>query len=326
MRNKLLIVVHVVALSVLLLSILACQDTSVNEEGEFPAPGGRIQHIMPWPAGSGSDIAMRGFLRFVEDQLGSRIYTENIAGGLSARGLLRTQMASADGYTIGTMTYDVLTVEFFELVPVTWRDFDILGAITEHPSALISRADRWSNLPEFHSEAASRSVRLKVGNVGSGGVFHQHAAAMEKELGVDFLHVPYTSTSGQLSALLGREIDAIVASLPVVLPYVQEGSLRVLGVMASERHPLLPDAPTFLEGGLDVVYGSFRMLVVPKGVDEEVRSVLERAVFEASQDSTFQDWAARSAVGASWRGPEESRAYLEDLSPRVRTLIETMHQ
>lgn len=279
---------------------------------------------MPWPAGSGSDVAMRGFLSYVERRLQTRIFTENIAGGNTARGMLRIKSARPDGYSIGTMTYDVLTIEAFDLVPVSWRDVDILGTITEHPSVLISRADRWGSLDEFIHDAVHGSARLKLGNVGTGGVFHQHAAAMEQALSADFNHVPYTSTSAQLSALLGREVDAVVASVPVVLPYVDEGLLRVLAVMAAERHPMLPEAPTFLEAGYEVAFGSFRMVVVPKGTADDVRATLEAAIASAWRDPAFQAWAARAGLGATWKGPEESRAYLQELSPKAMRLVDAM--
>jgi tripartite-type tricarboxylate transporter receptor subunit TctC len=300
---------------------VACGPDSGSDRFRV-ADGARVRHIMPWPAGSGSDIAMRGFLAYVEKHLGARIFTENISGGLSARGMLHTRSAVPDGTTIGTMTYDILTIEFFDLVPVSWRDFDILATVTEHPSALIARADRWADLTEFREDAGRH--RLKIGNVGSGSVFHQHAAGMEKELGAGFIHVPYTSSGGQLGALLGGEVDAIVTGLPAVLPHVRQGTLRVLAVMARERNPLLPDAPTFVEAGFNVVFSSFRMLVLPKGVDEATRVRLESAIREAWNDPDFQAWADRAGLGATWKDADESRAFIQELSPRVMEILEEM--
>jgi tripartite-type tricarboxylate transporter receptor subunit TctC len=268
---------------------------------------------------------MRGFMQHVEKHLGIPVVTENIPGGLSSVGLIHVKTAPPDGYTIGTMTYDVLTLEFQGLAPVGWKDYEILGMVTEHPSALIVSADRWQNLEEFQKAAMARPGRIKVGNVGTGGIWHQHAAAMEKALGIRLSHVPYEAGSGaQLAALLGGEVDATVSSLPAPLPYVKDATLRVLGVMSNERDELVPDAPTFKELGHDVVYGGFRVVVAPKATPQTIVEHLEKTLHETWNDPEFQSWAEKTAIGARWRGREETRGYLSDLAEKVRALMEEL--
>jgi tripartite-type tricarboxylate transporter receptor subunit TctC len=292
---------------------------------DYPNPRKDIRHIIPWGAGGATDAAMRGFMQHAEKHLGIPVVTENIPGGLSAVGLIHVKTAPPDGYTLGTMTYDVLTLEFQGLAPVGWKDFEVVGMVTEHPSALIVSADRWQNLEEFQKTALARPGSIKVGNVGTGGIWHQHAAALEKALGIKLAHVPYEAGSGaQLAALLGGEVDANVSSLPAPLPYVKDGTLRVLGVMANERDDLVPDAPAFKELGVDVVYGGFRVVVAPKGTPQPVVAHLEKKLHETWNDPDFQAWAKKTAIGARWRGREETRRYLSDLAEKVRGLMEEL--
>lgn len=291
----------------------------------FPAPGKDLRHVIPWGTGGATDTAMRGFMQFFEKHLGIPVVTENIPGGLSAVGLLHVKTAPPDGYTIGTMTYDILTLELQGLAPVRWKDFELLGTVTDHPSALMVASGRWYDLAEFRAEASARPGGIKVGNVGTGGVWHQHAAAMEKALGVRVSHVPYEAGSGaQLSALLGGEVDAIVTSLPAALPFIRDGALRALGVMSQERDELVSDTPTFREAGFDVVYGSFRIVVAPKGTPQPIVEHLEHTLHDAWEDADFQKWARKTAIGARWRSREETREYLEDLSARVRLLMDEL--
>ena len=150
---------------------------------------------------------MRGFMQYFQKHLGIPVVTENIPGGLSAVGLIRLKTARPDGYTIGTLIYDVLTLSVQGLAPVGWEDFDLVGTVTEHPSALIVAADAFDSLGAF--QTAARSRRVKVGNIGSGGIWHQHTSAMERALEVSVAHIPYEAGSGaQLTALLGGEVDA----------------------------------------------------------------------------------------------------------------------
>jgi tripartite-type tricarboxylate transporter receptor subunit TctC len=305
---------------------LAVEGSAQNiGAGEYPNPRREIRHIIPWGAGGATDAAMRGFMRSLEEHLGVPVVTENVAGGLSAVGLIRVRSARPDGYTIGTMTYDVLTLEFQGLAPVSWRDFELIGMVTEHPSVLIAPAERWARLDEFRSAVLAEPGRIKVGNVGTGGIWYQHAAAMERQLGGRLAHVPYEAGSGaQIAALLGGEVDAIVGSLPAALPYVRDGTLRVLAVMSTGRDPMVPDAPTFRELGYDLVFGGFRVVVAPKGMPPAIVERLEAAVEAASRDPGFQAWSARAAIGAMWRNREDTREYLGELAAKVDTLMEEL--
>jgi tripartite-type tricarboxylate transporter receptor subunit TctC len=290
---------------------------------DYPEPGRRVRHIIPWGAGGATDTAMRGFMQYFEKHLGVPIITENIPGGLSAVGLIRLKTARPDGYTIGTLTYDVLTLAVQGLAPVSWKDFDLVGTVTEHPSALIVSADAFETLEAFRT--AARSRRIKVGNVGTGGIWHQHATAMENALDIQLAHIPYEAGSGaQLTALLGGEVDANVASLPASLPYVRDGTLRVLAVMATERDPLVPDVPTFREKGYDIAYGGFRVLAVPATTPEAVRSELERALRAACEDDAFRAWADRAVIGAHFRDGAETKTYLAETAAKVEALMKEL--
>lgn len=299
--------------------LLASQAT------HYPQPGRTLRHIIPWGAGGATDTAMRGFVRHLETHLGIPIVTENIPGALGAMGLLRLKTARPDGYTVGTLTYDVLTLELQGLAPIAWRDFEPLGMVTEHASALIVSAERFESLEAFRDAALRDPGTLRVGNVGTGGIWHQHAVAMERAMGIRLSHVPYERGSGaQLGALLGGEVDAIVTSLPASLPYVRDGALRVLAVMSQARDPLVPDVTTFREKGYDLVFSGFRVLAAPKGTPPAVVAVLESAMHEAFDDPSFQAWAKKTVIGAKWRNAAETRAYLEETSKKVEALMKEL--
>lgn len=291
----------------------------------YPDPDREIRHVIPWRAGGSTDAVMRGFMDHFERHLGARIITENVPGGLSSVGLTVVQRAPQDGYTLGTMTYDALTVEVLGLAPVSWRSFVPVCMVTDHPSALIVPGNGWTDVDAFRGAAVAEPRTLTVGNVGLQGIWHQHAAAMESELGIELRHIPYEGGSGpQLAAILGGEVDAVVSSLPAAMSYVRDGSVRVLAVMAEDRNELVPDVPTFRELGYDVVYGGFRIVVAPAGTPEETLSTLETACEATAADPDFEAWAVSAAIGASWRDRTGSIDYLEELVPKVERLMGEM--
>jgi tripartite-type tricarboxylate transporter receptor subunit TctC len=236
-------------------------------------------------------------------------------------GWMTLKGAPPDGYTIGTVSYDILTVEHQNMAPVSWQDFELIGMVTEHATALVVRAEDFESLDEFIAAAEAEPGRLPVSNASTGGVWHQHAVAMERELGIELNHVPYESAAPQVTALLGGETMAAVISLPPVMEYVRSGEMRVLAVMADERVDLVPDVPTFTELGHDVVYGSFRFLAAPPGTPIEIVQVLEQAMYDTFQDPEFIAWAEQGGVGHRWLDRDASIAYMEAISPVIGQLM-----
>ena len=121
-----------------LLALVVLRLPSGDESAPYPDASREIRHVIPWRAGGGTDTAMRGFMRWFEEEIGGvGVVTENVPGGLSSVGLTMVQNAPADGYTLGTMTYDALSVQLLGLAPVDWRALEPVCMVTEHPSALI---------------------------------------------------------------------------------------------------------------------------------------------------------------------------------------------
>lgn len=295
-----------------------------SAHADYPEPNRDVRHIMPWGAGGGTDSAMRGFIGYMQNHLGASIYTDNITGGVGSVGWMTLKGAPADGYTIGTITYDILSVEFQGMAPVSWRDFELIGMVTEHATALVVRAGEFEDLDDFIQRAGEAPGQLPTSNASTGGIWHQHAVAMEQELGIELNHVPYENSGPQITSLLGGETQAAVISLPPVIEYVRSGELEVLAVMADERVELVPDTPTFSELGHDIVYGGFRAIVVPEGTPEEAIVALEAAMAATFEDPEFQTWAEEAAIGPRWLDREATFAYLDTLSPAIQALMEDL--
>lgn len=288
---------------------------------EYPEPDREVRHIMPWGAGGGTDTVMRGFVEYMQKHLGTSIYTDNVTGGVGSVGWMTLKGAPSDGYTIGTLTYDILTVEYQDMAPVSWEDFELIGMVTEHASALVVRAEDFETLDEFIAAAEAEPGGVTVSNASTGGVWHQHAVAMEQEIGIELNHVPYESAAPQVTSLLGGETMAAVISLPPVMEYVRSGEMRVLAVMGDERVEMAPDVPTFIELGHDVVYGSFRLLAAPPGTPVEIVEVLEQAMYETFQDPEFLAWAEQAGIGERWLDRETSIAYMAAIAPVIGQLM-----
>ncbi len=287
-----------------------------------------IMHIMPWGAGGGTDTVMRSFLNFAEEPLGVGINTQNIDGAQSGVGTMRLMRSRPDGYTIGSLTWDsVITVPKFDLVPgYDTESLAFIGSVTVHPTALVVRADSpWTTLEEFVDAAKEAPGTLTISNVGTGGVWHLPALDFADAADIEVRHVPYPDGSGsQREALLSGETDAASLSVSAAYPAIASGDLRVLGVMAEDRSPDVPDVPTFKEAGFDVVWGSFRLLAAPAGTSEDQIATLAAAFEQVFENPEFQALAEKTAMGPEWMGPEETTEYVARSQERAFALIDSL--
>lgn len=291
-------------------------------------PEKNITNIIPWSAGGGTDAAARGVMHYAEKHLNVTVVNENITGAQSGIGILRLMISRPDGYTIGLLTWDsVITVPYYELVPGYDLDkLDFICTLTEHSTALVVRNDSpWDNLEEFISDAKNRPGQISISNVGTGGVWHLPALDLADKLGIEVKHIPYPEGAGpQREALLSGETDSASISIAGVLPSLEAGEVRILAVMSEERDELLPNVPTFKELGYDVVWGSFRVIAVPKEVPEEIKDTLEGAFRAVFDDEEFVDWAAKTGLGAVWRNREDTNKYLRNIQKTAFELIDDL--
>lgn len=298
---------------------------AVSAEGY---PEKDITHIMPWSAGGGTDTVMRTFMNFAEEQIGVGINTQNVTGAQSGIGTLRLMKSRPDGYTIGSLTWDsVITVPYYDLVPGYDTDELVyLASVTVHPTVLAVAADSpYETLEDFVDAAMESPGELSISNVGSGGVWHLPALDFEAAAGIDVNHVPYPDGSGpQREALLSGETDAASVNMAAVFPAVQSGQARVLAVMDSERSDFLPDVPTMTEAGYDVVWGSFRLIAAPAGIEDEHRQTLENAFAAVFEMEEFQQRAEETAMGAVYMDGAETAAYVEASQTKAFALIDSL--
>ena len=100
-------------------------------------------------------------------------------------------------------------------------------------------------------------------------------------------------------------------NLSEALQIAREGQIKVIGVMSAERSPYLPDAPTFREGGYDVVAGATRGIAAPKGIPADVIAKLEKAIDQALKDPEYLDAAKRAEIPLQYLTSSQYKAFLD---------------
>src|SRR5690606_20820444 len=214
----------------------------------------------------------------------------NVAGATGAIGTAQAARGAPDGYTLlmGTGTTNTLLPHVTKLRFDPLNDFDGISLITVFPNVLVVRPDlEATTVQELIDLLRANPGKHTYSSSGYGSSIHLAGELFELETDTDMNHIPFTGSAPALTALLGGHVDMMFDNLPTVMPYVQEGKLRALGVASLERLPHLPDIPALAETipGFEVI--AWAGLMAPAGTPDDIKQKTADKVAEILSDPTI---------------------------------------
>jgi len=280
-------------------------------------PSQPITLVVPWPAGGGSDTAMRLTADAVTKRMGVPVVVVNKPGAGGTVGIKEAMSAKPDGYTLAMIATGAVFAQYNNPNANALDEMQPIVFFGDDPSAItINPRLGFKNVADLVAYAKANPGKLKNGNDQPGGSSHVAAAMFERGLGIRLTKVPYAGFAPTVQALLSGEIDMASVALPDVVEHHAGGKLRILGVASDKRHFKAPDVPTFREQGFPIISGLWRVIAAPKGLPPERLKVLEAKFMETLSDKEFQEKARAAgflvtpmgAADAKKRWDEDDRA------------------
>jgi tripartite-type tricarboxylate transporter receptor subunit TctC len=251
-------------------------------------PSGPITFIVAWPPGGGSDVSMRLLTEAASKRMGVPIVVLNRPGAGGAIGHREIVSAKPDGYTIGMFSSGGVASQYTNPNANTVEELQPIAFFGEDPGAIqASIASGITSLKELVERARANPGKVRNGNDQPGGSSYINIAMYEKLMNFKVTRVPYAGYAPTVVALLAGEIDTATVPVPDSAEQHKAGKLKLLAVSAPERHFMAPDVPTFKELGFDVVVGSWRSMVGPKGIPADRLRFLETKLIETMKDPEF---------------------------------------
>lgn len=314
----------VLGIALLMLSMIVPVFAEGQKEGaSFPTK--EITAICPWSAGGGTDTIFRALSKETEAFLDTNITVTNKTGGGGAVGHGAGISAKADGYTVTMVTFELLSLPPQGLVPFTYADYDLLMRVNMDPAAITVPADApYDTIEEFVKYAKAHPGEINIGHSGPGSVWQIAGGILAEDQGLEVKFVPYDGAAPAVTALVGNHIQAVSVSPAEVQGQVEAGSLKMLAVMSDERIGNFPDVPTLKEKGIDVSFGTWRGLAVPKGTPEEAKTVLADAFKKGMDSPTFQEFAANAGLGLAYLSGEDFENDLKVSSANVENVMKSL--
>ena len=243
-------------------------------------PNRLIKLLVPFPAGSATDVEARFLAEKVGTVLNQKIIVENKPGANGNLGASEAARAEPDGYTLylATNSTHSANVHLYNKLPFDpVADFVPVARLTRNPLVMVVAKDfPAKTLVEFITYARANPGKLSYGTGNTGSMA---AAQLVKSMaGVDAVRVSYPGTPQAITDLLGGRIEFIITDIAVTREFIQQGSLRALGVTTPVRVASLPNVPTMAEAGLPGYdFAAWSGLFVPKGTPDDVVQTLNKA-------------------------------------------------
>jgi tripartite-type tricarboxylate transporter receptor subunit TctC len=281
------------------------QATPAPADGDT-YPNRTIRYVVPYPPGAFNDTMGRIFAQKLSEAWGVPVVVENRPGGGTLIGTDSVAKAAPDGYTLLGVAFPFgSNPSIYKSLPYdTVKDFTplILGGQTQN--LLVIRPSMQINtVQEFLDYARKNPGKVSYGSTGIGSSNHLSMELFKSMTGIDIVHVPYKGSAPMVNDLLGDHIDTAFDNTPNVLPQVNAGKLRALGVSSKTRSTLAAGVPTVSESGapgyeVTVWFGVVGPGGMPPAIVRKLNSEMNAILKMDDVKRRFQDQGVEPAGGS----------------------------
>jgi tripartite-type tricarboxylate transporter receptor subunit TctC len=298
--------------SFLLIMCLALGAASSAQSQEWPHKPVRI--VVSFAAGGNSDIVARLIGQRLSETFAQQFVIENRPGASGAIAAETVARAPADGHTLlmGNVPVVAITPALGKVSYDPVKDFAPISAVGANPVVLVAHPSvPVANIEDFVGYVRARPRQLTYVSSGVGSIVHLAMALFLKRAELEMTPVSYKGGAAPLTDVIAGHVKTYFSNLSVVMPHVNSGALRMLGVTAERRLSAIPDIPTFIESG----FPGFRILtwnglMAPAGTPSWIIDRMAKEVARAVKDPKFVERLANDGFDPIGNRPDEFAAMI----------------
>ena len=290
----------------LLALLLACAATATSAQ---TWPSRPIRVIIPFGAGSATDLVPRIVFDQLAPQLGQPIVVENRTGAGGTLGVSAVAKADPDGYTLlaHSSAHTIVPALYANLTYDAANDFAAVAPFGSVANVLIiSPSKGIKTIQELVAAAKAKPGSLNYASVGVGSATHLSVERLRLSAGIDLLHVPFRGGPEALTEVIAGRVELYFCPISTALPYIREGKLIGLVVNSTRRSALLPDVPTTIEAGhKDAEFPIWIGMLAPVKTPRTVVDRLNAETIKALNLPAVRDKLAKTGIDPLIMTPAE---------------------
>ncbi|MFL6717314.1 MAG: tripartite tricarboxylate transporter substrate binding protein [Burkholderiaceae bacterium] len=289
----------------------------VSAAAQGPAyPTRPIRVVVPFTAGSTTDIIARAITDKLSASLGQQVIVDNRGGAGGTIGAAAVAHAAPDGYTllIHSSSHTVSPSTFAKLPYDTLNDFAGVTPIATLPNVLVvSPAKNLRSVKDLVDAAKARPGTLNFASAGQGSATHLNAEKFKVQAGINTTHIPFKGSPEAVNEVLAGRVEYYFSPIAPVLPQIREGRLLALAVGSPKRSSALPDIPTTAEAGVPNSEFNFWIgMMAPARTPRDIVAKLHAEVQKALASDDVKERFAKLGAEVWTLPPEQFDQYIRE--------------
>src|SRR4051812_8714976 len=318
------------AVSALLALVLLACGSVASAQDKYPSKPVRV--MVPFAAGSATDITIRIVGEQLRQQTGQGFVIENKPGVFGILAIEEMAKPPYDGYTlqVGNPGINLLTPLLYkDKFKIDYeKEVTMVTRLGEIPLILAATTVDFEpkTYAEFIAYAKANPGKVRYASVGVGSNNHYDTEAFAQWAGIKLQHIPNKGGGGAITNdVLRGDVHVVLVNAASSAGLAQAGKIRVLAVMADQRLPDYPNAPTFKELGYTAAKGLWSALYAPSKTPRDVLETLHRQTVQALNSepvqTTFKKQMIKAVPDASI---EAAAAWNKEEAAHWKKLTETV--
>lgn len=294
--------------------LAALSPLLASAQGAYPSKPIRV--IVPFAAGSTTDIIARAIADKMGQSMGQTLIIDNRGGASGTIGQAAVANAAPDGYTImiHSSSHTVSPSTFAKLPFDTLGDFAGVTPISSTPNVLvISPTKNIKTLPELLAAARAKPGSMNFASAGQGSATHLNAEKFKLAAKIEATNIPFKGSGEAVTEVMSGRVDYYFSPIAPVIGQIRNGQLVALAVGSPKRASALPQVPTTAEAGVPGSEFNFWIgMMAPGKTPRDIVNRLHDEVVKALNTPEVKERFAALGADAWTLKPEQFDAYIKD--------------
>lgn len=314
-------------------STLACLACVVSPGFAAGFPAKPINLIVPFAAGSTTDLAARSLANTAKNHISQPIVVVNRPGASGVVAASSVAKAKPDGYTMlmSRVSCNASVPALNKTIPYKINDFSFVGVTEITPFVICVLKDApYKTLADLVAAIRENPGKLSFGTSGAMsmldivGMMLLDAAGLPQTAAVS---VPYKGDGEAKTSLLGGHTQFLPNNLSPMADVIKSGQVRALAVTTEKRLADFPDIPTVAEAGYPALTGAvgWSGFFGPPNMKPEVVKTLSDMLMKVKDDPEWQATTRRLGAIPNVLSPEESEKFVMEQYRKFEALGEKLN-
>lgn len=294
--------------------LAALSPLAASAQGAYPNKPIRV--IVPFAAGSTTDIIARAIADKMGQSMGQTLVIDNRGGASGTIGQAAVAQAAPDGYTImvHSSSHTVSPSTFAKLPFDTLGDFAGVTPISSTPNVLvISPSKNIKTLQELLAAARAKPGSMNFASAGQGSATHLNAEKFKLAARIEATNIPFKGSGEAVTEVMSGRVDYYFSPIAPVIGQIKNGQLVALAVGSPKRASALPQVPTTAEAGVPGSEFNFWIgMMAPSKTPRDIVNRLHDEVVKALNTPEVKERFAALGAEAWTMKPEQFDTYLRD--------------